>query len=183
MNAVAYLTHGGPKDCFYDQYAKDDLVTYQLSLDDARRDVMKDVVTISRMLRTLGHAAKSAREEDKLGKHKAETQDADSLDKAADRLATAIQAKLASGTKPQKKTKPGKNKKTRGRKKYQGDTESSRLEVLKAWQRAREAGTCRKDFCSDWNEMHDGADLQVRDIEIYQDWQKQRQTRSKRTRK
>lgn len=59
MDAVAYLTHGGPEDILYEQYAKEDLVTHQLALEMERRDVIQEAIAISRILRTLSSMAEA----------------------------------------------------------------------------------------------------------------------------
>jgi hypothetical protein len=69
MDAVAYLRNGGPRDTFYDLYAKDELVTHEACVLQGRRDVSRKVMRLVGMLRTLADgtvgatpaAAKSSR--------------------------------------------------------------------------------------------------------------------------
>lgn len=56
LDAVAYLRSGGPRDAFYELYAKDDLATHQGCAWQGRQDVARSVMRIVGMLRTLASA-------------------------------------------------------------------------------------------------------------------------------
>jgi len=53
MDAVAYLRNGGPRDAFYDIYARDDLATHEACALESRQDVARGVMRIVGTLRTL----------------------------------------------------------------------------------------------------------------------------------
>ncbi len=56
MDAVAYLRSGGPRDAFYELYAKDDLATHEGCAWQGRQDVARSVMRIVGALRTLAKA-------------------------------------------------------------------------------------------------------------------------------
>jgi hypothetical protein len=60
LDALAYLRSGGPRDAFYDLYAKDDLATHEGCAWQGRQDVARSVMRIVGMLRTLASAGGGA---------------------------------------------------------------------------------------------------------------------------
>jgi hypothetical protein len=68
---------------------------------------------------------------------------------------------------PAKTDKKGRRK---GRKRLPPKDERKRLETLAAWQRARDAGVSRRDFCDD-------VGITVKQLENFQRWKQQRENR------
>ncbi len=65
---------------------------------------------------------------------------------------------------------PPKRRRKPGRPRVSPEKEKLRLTILERWERARDAKTSRDLFCKDW-------DITVKQLENYQRWRRQRETR------
>jgi hypothetical protein len=81
--------------------------------------------------------------------------------------AMQAQAKPAAPALPSSAAKPAGK---RGRRKLSAKESNRRLEILKRWERASEAGVTREKFCDD-------EDITPKELQNFQDWQRQRENR------